>query len=404
MSERTILPTQGRSRTRLARLLLFFGSILVALLVAEVALRVYGFSHFNPYIVDADLGFSLRPNAEGWWRIEALTYVRINSQGFRDREHDFAKPAGTLRVAVIGDSFTEAFQVPQEKTFWSVMERRLQSCAPPEKVEVLSFGVSGYSTARELILLQERVWQYSPDVVILQVTTGNDIRDNSPLLGSYRNEPLPYFVFNDGKLIRDDSRLLARNRTRTFRLQQSFFGAGFNWLRRHVRVIGLLDMAREAYHARGDKSAGEPSWAGKELGITSEVYREPLKPEWNEAWRVTEGLLQEMHAEVETRGAKFLVVTGSMGIQVHPDAAVRREFSDRLGVQNLFYPDERIKDFGTHNNFQVLNLAPALADYASRNHVFLHGFGATQGRGHWNENGHQLAGELVAQEVCRVLR
>jgi len=41
-----------------------------------------------------------------------------------------------------------------------------------------------------------------------------------------------------------------------------------------------------------------------------------------------------------------------------------------------------------------------LQDYADRNTAFLHGAGDTKGFGHWNELGHQLAGELIAQEVC----
>src|SRR5688572_15479505 len=103
----------------------------------------------------------------------------------------------------MGDSYAEALQVPQENAFWSVMESLLQTCdslgttkdtvgAPlrgrplslrPEvverrgaygvapiqysrKIEVINFGVSGYSTAQQLITLRERVWAYSPDVVL----------------------------------------------------------------------------------------------------------------------------------------------------------------------------------------------------------------------------------------------
>jgi len=53
---------------------------------------------------------------------------------------------------VLGDSFTEALQVPLEKAFWSVLERKLQECpqAASSKVEVLSFGVSGFSTAARI--------------------------------------------------------------------------------------------------------------------------------------------------------------------------------------------------------------------------------------------------------------
>lgn len=391
-----------RWRPRFAKLLLIFGGILVALVLAEGALRVSGFTYFNPYIVDQDVGYSLRPGAEGWWKKEALTYIKINSQGFRDREHTIAKPPDTLRIAVLGDSYAEAFQVPLEKAFWSVMEQKLQNCRPAarSKVEVLNFGVSGFSTARELILLHKRVWQYSPDVIVLLVTTGNDVRDNSRTLNPYSSQPLPYYVFRNGKLELDDSLLASRNRSLTFRLQQSFIGKSFNWTQDHLRLLGLIYTAREAYQSwarvpdRRVRSADEP-------GLDREVYRQPVDPHWADAWRVTEELMVQMRNEVRTKGVKFLVVTGSMGTQDTPDAAARQEYMDSLGIHSLFYPDQRIKSLGDREGFEVLNLAPVLADYASRNKVFLHGAGDSKGRGHWNEIGHRLAGELIAQELCK---
>jgi hypothetical protein len=39
--------------------------------------------------------------------------------------------------------------------------------------------------------------------------------------------------------------------------------------------------------------------------------------------------------------------------------------------------------------------------YAEDENVFLHGFKNTElGTGHWNENGHQLAGKLIAGKIC----
>jgi len=399
---------RSRSRLFFARALLLFAGILVALVITEIVLRVAGFTYFNPYIVDRDVGFSLRPNAEGWWRKERLTYVKINSQGFRDREHTIAKPPDTFRIAVLGDSYAEAFQVPLENAFWSVMERKLQECPQIAswKVEALNFGVSGFSTTRELIPLRKHVWQYSPDVIVLLVTTGNDVRDNSRTLNAYANQPLPYFISRDGTLILDDSLLAARNRSFTFHLQQSFIAKSFNWVRDHLRLLGLIYTVREAYQSSSQaadrkKHQGDDLAPPFELGLDSEVYREPLNPDWNDAWRVTEGLIVQMRDEVRAKGAKFLVVTGSMGIQVDPDTAARQEYMNRLGVQTLFYPDQRIKALGEKEGFDVLGLAPLLEDYATRNKVFLHGDGDAKGKGHWNEIGHRLAGELIAQELCK---
>jgi len=302
MTESTRAAAKRRFQPRLllARLLLVAGGILVGLSIAEVALRVSGFTYLNPYIVDRDVGFSLRPGAEGWWKQENLTYIKINRNGLRDIEHAIAKPPDTLRIAVLGDSFAEAFQVPLEKTFWSVMERKLQECPKitGSKVEAMNFGISGLSTARELILLRKRVWQYSPDVIVLLVTTGNDIRDNSRALNAYPGLPLPYFVSQNGKLILDDSLLEARNRSLTFSLQQSFIGQSFNWVRNHLRLVGLIDKAREPRQASArefdrERKAGSIR-SVDEPGLAHEVFLEPVSPEWDDAWRVTEGLLVQM--------------------------------------------------------------------------------------------------------------
>ena len=191
--------TRKSSRLRLAaaRLLIVGVSIMIILAAIELGLRVSGFTFLNPYIADPDVGFALRPRAEGWWRREGVQYIKINSAGLRDREHSIEKPAGTIRIAVLGDSFTEAFDVEMKDAFWAVMERNLQNCAAlsGRKVEVLNFGVAGFSTARELIMLRKRVWQYAPDIVVLNFTTINDVKDNSMVLNpEYAGQPIPYFV------------------------------------------------------------------------------------------------------------------------------------------------------------------------------------------------------------------
>lgn len=391
-----------RSKARLsARLLVVVSGLSVGLVAAEIGLRVAGFHYPNLYREDASVGYTLRPRAEGWWTREGRTYIKISSAGWRDREHAREKPTGTLRVAVLGDSFAEALQVPLESAFWSVAERETQaSCAAlgGRKVEFINFGVSGFSTARELITLRERVWQYEPDVVLLLFTTSNDVRDNSRALSAkYDGLPLPYFVYrDDGALVLDDSFLRRRNESLAFRLRQSSAGRALDWLDGHVRLLGLVAAARAAFESYrlGSQAA---KGAGHEPGADAAVYLEPRGGEWAEAWRVTEGLLRATRDEVRSHGAKFLVVTGSSGIQVYPDQDVRERFARTLGTDDLLYPDWRIKSFGEREGVDVLTLAPALREYAERNQTFLHG---TDGFGHWNALGHRLAGEMIARKLC----
>ena len=96
-----------------------------------------------------------------------------------------------------------------------------------------------------------------------------------------------------------------------------------------------------------------------------------------------------------------MIATLSNDIQVHPDLQVQQDFMKENGLNNLFYPESRIEEFATKNKISNVILAPKLAEHAQRNGVFLHGFeNYVMGFGHWNENGHRLAGHLIAEKFC----
>src|ERR1051326_3381618 len=218
-------------RTWRRRLLLVLSGIIFGLVLVEIGLRLIGFSYPEFYVSDAKRGYSLRPNMEGWYRKEGKAYVRINSDGLRDREHSKIKPPNTFRIAVLGDSFVEALQVPFEESFCHVVEQQLRNCPvmAGRGVEVINFGVSGYGTAQELITLRNQVWQYSPDLILLAVTTNNDISDNSQALK--KTNQIPYFVGRDDGLVEDDSFL----QTRSFQSRNNFLGLAGRWFRDHLR-------------------------------------------------------------------------------------------------------------------------------------------------------------------------
>jgi hypothetical protein len=143
--------------------------------------------------------------------------------------------------------------------------------------------------------------------------------------------------------------------------------------------------------------------ANREAETTPEsfVYVEPQQRAWEEAWQVTEMLLAEVHKDVTRRSADFLLVTLSNPAQVHPDSRQRHVYAGTVGVQDLRYPDRRIASWAEHHDVTLLSLVQPLAAYAEEHQVFLHGFSnATVGDGHWNAEGHRVAGDLIAQKVC----
>src|SRR5262245_16528338 len=111
-----------------AKISLTLAAVLFSVFFSEVALRIIGISYPSFYTVDEFQGGALRPGAEGWWVREGRAYIRINSAGQRDREHNKTKPTNSWRIAILGDSYAEALQVAIEDTFWSVVEHRLKTC------------------------------------------------------------------------------------------------------------------------------------------------------------------------------------------------------------------------------------------------------------------------------------
>jgi len=408
-----------RPRLR-AKLLLLLISFLFCLAVIEIGLRIAGFSYPEFYVVDSRRGYSLRPGVEGWYRKEGEAYVRINSDGLRDREHAKIKPPNTLRVAVLGDSYAEALQVPIETSFCVMLEQKLRECqaGAGRDVEVINFGVSGYGTAQELITLRDHVWQYSPDIVLLAITTNNDISDNVRELKGV--DQIPYFVWRDGQLVEDQS----FRHSRGFKLRNSFVGSLGRWFRDHLRVVQGIDLAVRNYkvsramrqaapktqtpvptnNGATSPASGSPAPAPvADIGIDNQVYREPADLAWNNAWRTTEALIKIMSDEVRSRGAKFLVLTLSNGIQVTPNPETRAAFLSSIGARDIFYPDNRIRGFCERENIPVLTMAPSLQRFAETNNAFIHGFGDNIGNGHWNVLGNHEGGKLAALKVCELL-
>src|SRR3954451_24733872 len=116
----------------------------------------------------------------GWYTREGRSWVAINSDGFRDVEHAVEKPPDVYRIAVIGDSYVEALQVNRDEMFTNHIAPAAANCdaLAGKRIETLTFGVSGYGTAQELLMLREKVFKYSPDLVLLVFTTNNDVSDN----------------------------------------------------------------------------------------------------------------------------------------------------------------------------------------------------------------------------------
>ena len=386
----------------IAPVALVLGSLLLAALAGELTLRAIGFSFPSFWQHDERTGSRLRPGAEGWSPIEGTAYVKVNSRGLRDREHALPKPSGVYRIAVLGDSYAEALQVGLEETFWWRLARRLEACGfqPGKRIEAVNFGVSGYGTAQQLVTLRLRAWDYAPDLVLLAFFPGNDVRNNSRALE--REAERPFFVLRDGALVLDDSFTANASWVESReigRRREPLYGVRLYQLMRKVRS-GNLELRHNAPIAVA-MADGRPVASLAEPGLDENVLREPADAAWRDAWAVTEALMAAMQRETSAHDARFVVAVLSNAGAVYPDPAVRRRYAEFLGVDDLLYPERRLRELGERRDIEVVTLTEDMQRYADATRTYLHGFANTRlGFGHWNPAGHALGAELIARRLC----
>jgi hypothetical protein len=356
-------------------------STVVALLAFEILLRAIGFSAPVWREPHPQLGWTLRPGIEGWFTGEGKAYVKINDAGWRDRQHTVAKPAGVYRVAVLGDSYSEAMHVSMEDTYWHLLEKKLTQCLA-KPVEVMSFAVAGYGTAQQYLTLKDVALPYQPDLVLLQFTNGNDVRNNSRALEPEKERP---FYTADFKLDRSFAQEKEFTNRRTFSSEAVRHLTDYSRTFQLVRTVSLMSRA----HAANPNEV--------EAGLDVSPLSPPKTPQWDEAWRITERLIAETNSLARIHGAPLVLVMVPYAIQVHPDPQVRA----KVPGADDFYPEKRLEAFGRSHGIPVVALAPEMQKLAQSEKRYLHGFESTKlGFGHWNPEGHRVAADLIARRLC----
>jgi hypothetical protein len=326
---------------------------------------------------------------------EGFSEGYFNSHGFRDRERSYEKPANTFRILVLGDSQVEALQVAFEDTFTAILEKALNAESCKTQFEVLAFGLSGFGTAEEYIRYMNFGIDYSPDMVILAVTTANDIQDNSKFLSWEMTRE--YFNFDEkGNLVLDRSLVDAYDSSLT--LPKRFFQA----LKRHSYLASLVSerwflLKQLSSRERFEEAHSSPGNALRNTKLSEfselNIYLPDMSSRWREAYQITKALILKLKSAVEQNGSKFVLVTLTNAEQVHPEQG--EEFSKQYGL-NFDYdqPNRILGEFAKQELITTLQLMPTFRKYHIETGQYLHGFGSST-IGHWNERGHLLGAKEI---------
>lgn len=165
----------------------FFLSLTIIFSLSELSIRVYYFykkidlsppSPRPPYdarYLDDKYGWHVKPYyswegkmSDSEWKEYSVNY-NTTFDGFRIF-NSLIDTGRKKKIFFIGDSFTQAVEVADDKTFYSVIKDNLP-------VKIYAIGTSGWGNLQEYFVLQKYLDTIKPDMVILQICS-SDFIDN----------------------------------------------------------------------------------------------------------------------------------------------------------------------------------------------------------------------------------
>ena len=134
-------------------------------------------------VFHSHIGQQLAPDVEVRWTnyFDYYTISRTNSLGFLDQEPPSPERAKeSCHIAIIGDSYVEALEVPIADKFQVQLEKFAARQLPHLDVTTSAFGVRGMAQINQLPLYDEYARHLHPKLLVL-VFVPNDYPGNFPL-------------------------------------------------------------------------------------------------------------------------------------------------------------------------------------------------------------------------------
>lgn len=366
--------------------------VALCLILVEIGARVFqsqlglsdNFAQFHPVF-----GRFHIPNKEGLHiSNEFRTRIKINSKGLRDREYSYEKSEEVFRILVLGDSFSAAMEVELKDAYHEIIETLLnEDKSIAGKVEVINGGYGGWGTCDQLEFFRQEGRKYQPDLVLLAFFPGNDVSDNYRCRGILSVPPKEHPKWSHKrhrKRIIDLFKNLIK-KSKLYVLVGDLLPKRFPTIADFLMSVGLIKNTRQQRQLYSEKP---------QVPYYFQAFISKESPQWEEAWKVTNILIQELQNEIADLGAGLAVAILTSPVQIYPEwfqSAI--DSTSAIGGIGWDFekPNRAVLDFCTRNRIPVLDLLPYFRNHAKNNAKPLH-FRRDM---HWNVEGHLLAGKVI---------
>ena len=348
-------PKTSRKRSLWVKLSAFTLITLFTLLLGEALVRAFVYLKSKSYPtqttkLDKDLGWVPKPS----FTFEGLVPDATNQEyqlnyytdekgfkAFGDKSTTNARP----KVFYLGDSFTQAIEVSNDKTYYGLLEQQL-------RLNTFAYGCRGFSNLQEYMILDDYYDSVQPDMVVLQFCY-NDFINNQ--LELEQNS-----IFNNNRRLRPyliDNSIEKRYAARL----------PLRWLNDHSMVFQLVLTSIEKIwnsrvHDKKETTEAKIASLGQEY------------PPFQRSISTTRQLLQKLKDRLAPDTPLILFYVGEYQDNYH---LALQSICEDLDIPLINSISRRLEE---HQK--------------EKKNIF------AKDRAHWNELGHQIA----AEELSVVLR
>ena len=333
---------------------LCLGGLELFLQTAEVELPYHALS--------PKLGKSMLPDKRIVMLKEGFYLGETNAYGYIGKEYPPERKPGTFRVALMGNSYAEGFQLFERYHYARILEQEL-SRRTGREVEVLNFGLGNANFHDMYLNYRNFASEFQPDLVLYVVKSENMKERNSYFI------PSPYFYLDSDSLLID----------------YSFTDKGtyqnYQRLKPLMEHSSLFKMVQNAYKL---------SAKGRAPKILFDKFYTVLVQETEEQGSQDEDNAFEKDPEVRTKPVVLTEITEKIFSEIArgPQAIiVARD-------QAPAFPEATVQAAG----IPIIFPNDTLDDLKARG-IDPYYWKATNRKGHWNHEGHAAIGHFLADKI-----
>jgi lysophospholipase L1-like esterase len=220
--------------------------------------------------VDEQLGRSRRPGL--FWVVfnEGFSMGRFNRYGYNGPGYPLEKGKDVVRVALLGDSYVEGYQVFDRHHFRSVLEEHLNSHLP-DSVEVLNFGRNGFNFKNIYVYHHNLVEQFDPDFTVIFLSANDLGREHTDHL-------LPAVVVSDSvlQIVHAPGRLMKRYRALEKLTHHAYLLNMLNSARKQAASVSVAEILLDKFYSGLHRDPPDDATAGFYFSLTERLILHEL--------------------------------------------------------------------------------------------------------------------------------